>query len=362
MKESFLITRLKRNWQLPSLFLIWIVTVFAKLKFNGLSFGLDYSLYQPDGKYYTFQALRFAGDTHSSAAKLVVDWYANHGLKMNFFTPDILDSSKNPSLGLTRPRILYSLLSVPFVIIFGIPGMIVVPALSLLALLFLIYKISKQNDQTILGWILIIGVTQSPTIQRWMLVNCTDSLLVGLFSIYLLFMNSKVNDKTVPYIIVIFAALTAITRFTLPIWLGLSIVLIFKNRFRLALVMSMSSLFFSLPALILQPPQGFLPGITDANLIEKSLRLPMSFIKVVFFETAELVVLDRILLCIILVALVIAISKRGISQNMNFLSVLLATLILGAINGTVGVNFRYQLPCIPFALLVLMPKKNSNLE
>jgi hypothetical protein len=65
-------------------------------------------------------------------------------------------------------------------------------------------------------------------------------------------------------------------------------------------------------------------------------------------------VLDRLL--IILLAITFAVAAMNFSRVSAkfFLLTLLALWITGAINGTIGVNFRYQLPVIPFMIYCLL--------
>ena len=62
-----------------------LVAIAAKYKYNGLVFGFDYGIYQPDGKYYTYMALDFINNDSKQSAQSVVNWYATHGFKGNIF-------------------------------------------------------------------------------------------------------------------------------------------------------------------------------------------------------------------------------------------------------------------------------------
>jgi putative Ca2+/H+ antiporter (TMEM165/GDT1 family) len=84
-------------------------------------------------------------------------------------------------------------------------------------------------------------------------------------------------------------------------------------------------------------------------------------VKIAIFEVGELVILDRILCMFILIAFILAVRFRKDINSQIFLGVLLSVWVIGAINGTVGVNFRYQLPVIPFGC-VLIAKWFQNLD
>ena len=54
LKNLFITKQVIAYWFVLALGLIAIA---AKYKYNGLVFGFDYGIYQPDGKYYTYMAL-----------------------------------------------------------------------------------------------------------------------------------------------------------------------------------------------------------------------------------------------------------------------------------------------------------------
>jgi hypothetical protein len=74
--------------------------------------------------------------------------------------------------------------------------------------------------------------------------------------------------------------------------------------------------------------------------------------KVVVTELGELVVLDRALLLLLGLAAIGLWRNRLRSVSYLFPAVLFVTLLVGALNSTLGVNFRFQLPTLPFAVLV----------
>ena len=81
-------------------------------------------LYAPDTRYYAAMALWFSGTDQATAAELVREYTTATG---GWKTPgaDVLFG-----WGLVQPRVVYPLLSVPFVKAFGIDGMLVVPAMA----------------------------------------------------------------------------------------------------------------------------------------------------------------------------------------------------------------------------------------
>jgi hypothetical protein len=65
-------------------------------------------------------------------------------------------------------------------------------------------------------------------------------------------------------------------------------------------------------------------------------------------------VLDRLLLALLAGSVVLALRSLEDVWSQAFLSVLAATMLMGSWVGVVGVNFRYQLPSLIPACIVLM--------
>jgi hypothetical protein len=335
---------------------IWVIAVVAKVLFNGLILDFDYGIYQPDGKYYTFMTLEFLNHNPMYSAQQVVDWYSIHGVKMKIFTVEDLLPSTSPIYHLISHRVLYSLLSVPFVALIGIPGMLVIPSLSLLALLLSIQILARQLNKPIIGLILVILVSSSPTVMRWMILNCTDALLAGLFALvpFSIGLLEQKNRKGL-FFLATLVVLTSATRFTLPIWLSIFLVLFAKKMFRKeVLLLTLLSCLAAFPSLNAQVSSALLPGEAEASTLSKLIKLPISLIKVAGIDILQFGVLDRILLLILICTLIQSIRLWGYLSSSLFLAVLIAVYVIGAINGTLGVNFRYQLPVLIFCAWLLL--------
>jgi hypothetical protein len=82
--------------------------------------------------------------------------------------------------------------------------------------------------------------------------------------------------------------------------------------------------------------------------------LPVTFLKVGFIEMAQLAVLDRLLLTIVIIAFVLAVKFRKLESSQFFLANLAAVWTLGTLNATLGVNFRYELPILIFCCWVIL--------
>ena len=134
-------------------FILFLVTLslLAKLRANGLVYGLDFGLFHPDGSLYTFRTLTWLGYTQDEAGIKVSEWYANHAVKANQIDPQSLHFEISPHWEIYQLRLLYPALSMPFVFLMGIPGMLVIPSLSMLTLLISTYFIARNLGSPSLG-------------------------------------------------------------------------------------------------------------------------------------------------------------------------------------------------------------------
>jgi hypothetical protein len=251
--------------------------------------------------------------------------------------------------------------------LFGIPGMLVVPALSMLVLMVSTHLICLKFGHKWLGILLAGFFSFSLTINRWMYINTTDSLLVAItagFVLLLIYFRGQPTFYLYAAGLTFFAGLV---RFSLMQFLGIGLLLFLLNKKKLsALIMFFAFLAF-LPTLFVDFTPAVLAGASDsANSIpEKIILFPYIALKVLFFEISQLAVLDRYLLVFLIYT--VYLSFRNISKDSSrFLLIILFSLwITGAINGVVGVNLRYQLPLLPFTVWVIaenfqLRSKNSN--
>lgn len=346
------------------MFVFWIFAVGGRFWANGLSFGLDYGIYQPDGAHYAYRTLLFLGHESTSAAKEVANWYLIHGFKNNNFDSTLLLPTNLSTWGLVAPRVVYSVLSIPFVFLFGIPGMLVVPVLSLLGFFLAILALGRRYSNQNFALLFIFALSISPTFLRWMLSNITDSPITLFFALVVLVISSSDSRPTWEIKIVLLVFLTSFTRFCLPIWLSLGLVLLINRRCRKGVVVLISSLIASLPTFLFMPSNAVQPESNTEGLVEKFFGVGKSFFIILFWESAQLAVLDRVLLGFILIGILVSLLCISEFSSQLYISVLISVLLIGAINGTIGVNFRYQLPVIGFLAWVLianLPKARYRL-
>ena len=341
---------------------MWLVTVLIKFKYNGLIFGFDYGLYHPDGALYTTRALDWSGYTETEAAKIVSNWYNIHAFKFNDTKPSDFFYSIHPLYPEYSPRILYPLLSIPFIKLFGVPGMLVVPALSLLVLLLVILKIGIELNKPFITFLVLVSVTSSSTVVRWMMANTTDALLAGIFSVTAYCLVRKISTYRWYLFFGVLVILTGLTRISILFWVAVAAVLLIQKNRKKAIFITTVSVLIVIPTLLSNSSNSFLAVEADRSLWQRFLLYPFYFIKITFYEFAQLFVMDRILF--FLCALSIYFSFKYISKDSSkyLLLVLFAGLLTGAMNGTVGVNFRYQLPVIAFICWSIIDNTNISLK
>ena len=335
---------------------VWAICIVTRLKYNGLIYGFDYGLYQPDGMYYSQQTLELLGKSKAMAMTEVISWYRDNASK--FATIDLAsfyDTSSNPWL-VTKFRVLYPLISVPFVYLFGLTGMLVVPAFSLLLFFLIIIKIAFLEKTPRVGMVIVLGLATSTTLLRWTTVNYSDALLLALFSILTyLFYRVKGNWSKQSLVILSTIIIAAtFTKQTLPIWLCIGFSFVHLRQVRVALVVIFSSLFFAAPSVLSFPFSQYFNSKEAGGIPVSLINFVFSSIKVNVVEVGQLIVLDRSLLFILIIVFYCAIKSPAKQNTLLLLWTLIGCLIVNSLVGVPGVNFRYLLPILPPAILLLL--------
>ncbi len=336
-----------RRYSLALTLILWLVAVVSRLMFNGPILGFDYAIYQPDGANYTFRTLSFLYEDPLKAANEVSEWYALNGFKHNIIEPLALLPENSPVWHLSAPRILYPLLSLPFVAILGIPGMLVIPTLALLGTFVIVHQISRTLMRPELGLLFSIGIATSSSVSRWFVANLTDSLLAFLVGL-LIVIEIKVKKLWLWIVMITITVLLAsATRFSIPIFISLGLGYLLIKEVPKAITLLLSGFLGGIPLLFFNSSSAILPGSQSDSLLKKVLDLPLQSIKVLVVESGQLVVLDRIFFFLVIFSLFCAFQLRN-KVGVLTIAVFIGVLAIGFINGTLGVNFRYQLPLIPF--------------
>lgn len=350
------------NWNLPLVilvtFVLWILTTLAKIFFNGLVFDLDYGLFHPDGAFYTFRTLIFSGYDKFEAGRMVADWYAIHPAKPGQIDPTSLFYENAPGTwDQYGPRILYPLLSVPFVKIFGIWGMLAVPALTYLVVLLVTSYVAFKTGRPGIGIIVVILITSSATISRWMYINATDGLLMVFTALFvlLIYKNKDFNLTKIQLIsLLILIVFSSLTRFSALMWLFIGCLYLLHRKYREGSLIVLVSIASAIPIFLRPFGNDVLPELNEKSNLEKILNYPVSFFRISIYEIGQLFVLDRIFFWVLLVALLLAAFNIRRVQSQIFITSFVSLWITGSLNAVLGVNFRYQLAVVPFLLWLLV--------
>jgi hypothetical protein len=319
-------------------------------------------LYHPDGALYSIRAFDWSGFSELQSAKIVSDWYNVHAYKFNFTTPSDLYYANHPLYREYSTRILYPLLSVPFIKLLGMPGMLIIPALSLLILMFIVAKIGLALQKPLSTLIVTFLFSSSNTVLRWMLANTTDALLAGIYSLVAFMLFKKMSDSGWYVLIGFLVVLSGITRINLLFWLAIGLVLfIYDSKFKGTYVM-FSSILVVIPTLLTHSGNSFLAVEGNKPFLEKLFLYPFYLIKVTFYEFAQLFVLDKILFFMCVLSIYFSIKNFGKLSSKYLLIMFTAGLLMGALNGNVGVNFRYQLPVLVFICWSLIDNASPKIE
>jgi hypothetical protein len=335
-------------WLLSGLLLIG--TIFAKVVYlNGSVLGLNYGLFHPDGMYYSFKTLTLLGNSQQEAGLSVSDFYKNHAVGSPLIAPDSLYFNSG-SWEIYQLRLLYPILSVPFVALMGLWGMIVIPILSFV--LLWVFATYRLKDNPFLASIVLIVLSSSWTISRWMFANISDALLVGIFTVYLILLPRILKSSITKFVLYhsIFIVLTSLTRFTLLLWVGIAIAFAIRRSFsRAASVLILAFLGF-LPTLFVDFFGAITPDASGNSLLSKITSFPYILMRMHLVEIGQLFVMDRVFfltMIILLVHLFLHIRTRDAQLVLLVASSLVLT---ASLNGVLGVNFRYHLPLLPFLI------------
>jgi hypothetical protein len=109
-----------------------------------------------------------------------------------------------------------------------------------------------------------------------------------------------------------------------------------------------------IPTFLNRPGNDSFVAGAQGDGIERFLYLPVSAIRVLLVEFAQLAAIDRSLLALLILAVIVSLLQwRQISAQL-FIIMGVAGWSIGALNGVLGVNFRYQLPIVVFAAYAIL--------
>jgi hypothetical protein len=240
--------------------------------------------------------------------------------------------------------------------------MLAVPALSLLILLLVILKIGLDLNKPFIAFLTLVSVVSSSTVVRWMIANTTDALLVGIFSVATYCIVKKISSYRWYLVFVVLVMLTGLTRISILFWVAVSSVLLIQRNRKKAIFITVVSVLIVIPTLLSNSSNSFLAVEANRSLWQRFLLYPFYLIKITFYEFAQLFVMDRILFFMCASSIYLSFKYINKDSSKYLLLVLFAGLLTGAMNGTVGVNFRYQLPVIAFMCWSIIDNTNISLN
>jgi hypothetical protein len=225
--------------------------------------------------------------------------------------------------------------------------MLVIPTLSLLGVMLVTHQIAKFEQRPEFALVFNFLLISSSSVLRWFVANLTDGLLALLIGLIIIVEIKVKKLKTWILLTVAIVVLASATRFSVPIFMALGIGYWFIKEKSKAIALFISSFCGALPVVYFGNLAAVLPATKEESLTNRILNVPLQSLKVLVVEIGQLLVLDRIFLLFVVFSIFCAYQLKN-KVGVLTLAVLMGVLAVGFINGSLGVNFRYQLPLIPF--------------
>lgn len=337
--------------------LLWgiVATTFA---ITYLTYVRWYRMFYPDSRYYLAMTYLFLGNDPETARALTVDFAEPRGIA-------IPETDRLFGWGLVQPRVVYPVLSMPFVALFGPFGLAVVPLLATIAVTVLLVVILRRRYGTGAALAAVLLMNASLFLVSIYTGMLTESLS-GLFSILALLAAWRWFERPSPWLLVGMGAATALSAFTrqatfimagafVMAWLLGSIFERRNSRWMWpAIVVAGTSLFCQILQSIVFPSfsqlDQFLAQAGADSLGEALLQVPRMLGHIILSDAASLMRGDRTLLFLIGLALVgMVVFFRRTEAHLLF-GALLATGLYNVTNGT-PTQFRYATPGMVFWML-----------
>jgi hypothetical protein len=328
----------------------WLAAVLSRITKNGEIYGLNYYLLQPDGALYHALTLRFLGSSWEQSIYAVNEFFLQHA-GYQYFSETI----SNDVIRVLQTRPLLSILSIPFVALIGQWGMIIVPSLSLLLIGITFWKVGKLLKAEFLAVALFTILTLSLTVSRWMISDLTDPISVAMFAI--LCLGMLLGLSTGKLILITFLAL--VTRPIGPIIIVALIPFLHDTSRRKVLTVTSFAALGTIALSLYSPHSAGTATSGDYTLKNRIMDFPEHLVKVVFVEFGQLFVMDRLLFLFLVFSVVIALATFTNTWSKSFLAVLIVTFLMGAWNGALGVNYRYQLTSLISASFMILVNANK---
>jgi hypothetical protein len=193
-----------------------------------------------------------------------------------------------------------------------------------------------------------------------MFANITDGLLTAITCSFLVSLLYIKKANLFLFVGSVLILLGSLTRTSVLQWLAICLGIYFMNQKRNAIILGFVSIILFIPSATGNLETGILPNEQKGSFLERPIQLVGSMLNVGFYELGQLLVLDRILLLMLGLSVLVSIINFSRTSSILFLLTLSALWITGAVNGTIGVNFRYQLPLLPFIAYSILDCSKFN--
>jgi hypothetical protein len=323
---------------------------------------LRFSQFSLDSRYYYAMSLRYSGVDRQTAYQMVIDYQRKLWGNLYIIRPidNIMD------WGLTAPRVVYPLLSTPFVILFGVKGLEVIPIIFTFLSLGMIHYYLTKRFNIAAASVTVGGLLLSTYVMRWSLGMLTESISIFLGVVSLLFAYKYIESRKAWYLVALGAATltSAFTRQATLIvagafvcaWLG-AVILKKKNTGWgvVALVNLIVSVGIQLIQSALAPfsqLDQFLKVTHTNDLFHAILALPKLVAKILFKEIIWYLKNDQVLLVLLAICVVAVFMNLAKTDSHLFIGAIAGTLLYAATNGS-NTQFRYALPGLIFFAIVM---------
>jgi len=319
-------------------------------------------LFVPDTRYYAATTLRITGQSKAEAVETLRSYM------------DALPSPiqvQNPSsvlfdYGLTGPRILYPLLSAPFVKAFGLTGLAVVPALSIGGLVVATFVAVAGRW----GWratlLPLVLVAADWRLMTYGANEITEGLTTFICALILLVVlrRERLGTRTTAIWLVLLTTAMAFTRQATLIpaaafafaWFALTVRRrAARNRW------AMPALVTTATALVVQVVQGVVwPGFSQIGQLEKAThtlylasalkQLPHLFVHIEKTDLMNLARSNQPMVLLIAAGIASVLFLWRYEETYLLIGSMAAAVVYNVSNGT-PVGFRYEYPALPFLVL-----------
>jgi hypothetical protein len=318
------------------------------------------SLYAPDTRYYAAMALRWTGIGADAARDQVLAYTRHYG----WATPP---NSTLFGSGLVQPRVVYPLLSVPFVWLVGIRGMAVVPLVAMAVLVVWCLWLLRRRYGLGAALAAVLLVVTSNYLMFFGTAMLTESL-TALWCVAILAAVWRYQRRADGRWLAAAAGATVLMAFTrqaalipagalVVAWLG---ALVLRDRparwGRPALTVGATAVVVQVVQTLLFPSfsqlDHFLDKTGTTNLRDALAASPGLGGRILRADLERFAATDRPLLTLIALATVAAVVLWRHSESHLLVGAFLAITVYNVTNGT-PTNFRYAMPGLVFYVVAV---------